>query len=137
MTSALVDCPACNNPVSRSAPACPRCGHAVREDLSRGAVVRRSDGSGVAAASDTTGLLGMICGVVSLGVAFIPSEISLLAVVLSLLAVIFSSVSLSRTGRGEASGRGMALTGLVTGILGLLIFLLAVTFLYTLFRDEL
>ncbi len=136
MSPTLVDCPACNTPVSRSAPACPRCGHPVSQDLSRGAVMRRSDGSGAAAASDTMGLVGMICGVLGIGIAFIPFEFSWIAIVFSLMAIVFSCVALSRISRGMASGRGMAITGLVTGILGLLLFVLAVVFMYRLYFSE-
>lgn len=127
----LVDCPACNSKVSMSASACPRCGHPIREELSHGAVLRRADGSGGAAASDTMSLMGMICGIVGIGVAFVPFEWSWIAVILSILAIIFSCVSLNRIGRGSASGKGMAVSGLITGGVGLVIFVLALVFVIT------
>jgi hypothetical protein len=98
--------------------------------------MRRSDGSGAAAASDTMGLVGMICGVLGIGIAFIPFEFSWIAIAFSLMAIVFSCVALSRISRGMASGRGMAITGLVTGILGLLLFVLAVVFMYRLYFSE-
>ena len=136
MGPALVDCPACSTSVSRSAPQCPKCGHPVREDLGRGAVMRRSDGSGAAAASDTMGLVGMICGVLGIGIAFIPFEFSWIAIVFSLLAIVLSSVALSRVSRGVASGRGMAVTGLITGILGVVLLFYAVFYLYQVLASE-
>ena len=125
MASTLVDCPACESTVSRSAAACPRCGHPIRDDLAHGSVMRRSDGTGAAAASDTMGLLSMTFGIVAIGLAFVPFDISWLAIVLSLMAIIFGGVALARVGRGAASGRGMAIAGLLTGVLGLILFLFA------------
>lgn len=127
---ALVDCPACDSPVSRTAPACPRCGHPVRDDMARGAVLARSDGSGPAAASDTLALAGLVCGVGSAALLLVPFEFSWLAAVTSPLAVVLSSVALARVGRGEASGRGMAMTGLVLGLLVLLVAVAAAVWVF-------
>ena len=122
MSPTLVDCPACRHSVSSAAPACPRCGHPVREDLVGGGVLRRSDGSGPAAASDTMALVSLICGVVSVGVFVVPDGISWVAIVPALLGIVLSLVALRRVVRGVASGRSMAVGGLVTGLLCLLLF---------------
>jgi uncharacterized membrane protein HdeD (DUF308 family) len=59
----------------------------------------------------------LVCGIVSLVLAllilFFP-----IAALLGLVAIILGIVGLSRASRGEASNRGQALAGLITGLLG-------------------
>ena len=63
------------------------------------------------------GVAALVFGVVSLVLAllilFFP-----LAALLGLVAIILGIVGLSRASRGEASNRGQALAGLITGLLG-------------------
>jgi hypothetical protein len=62
--------------------------------------------SGMAIASLVCGILGLV---------------TCCAIAPSALAVIFGGVSLSTIRRGEASGRGLAITGIVLGVIGLLV----------------
>lgn len=57
------------------------------------------------------GLLGLV-----LALLVLPAPLGAL---LGLLAVIFGVVGISRASRGEATNRGQAITGLITGILAL------------------
>lgn len=66
---------------------------------------RRTDGISIAA---------MICGILSF---FVP----VVGLVLAILAIVFGGIGIGRTNRNpELKGRGMAITGLILGILGLL-----------------
>jgi hypothetical protein len=58
-------------------------------------------------------IASLICGIVGL--------IACCLFVPSLLAVVFGIVAMGPTGRGEATGRGMAVAGLILGVIGLLI----------------
>lgn len=64
------------------------------------------------------GVAALVFGIVSLVLAllilFFP-----IAALLGLVAIILGIVGLSRASRGEASNRGQALAGLITGLLGL------------------
>jgi hypothetical protein len=74
----------------------------------------RTDGMSIAA---------MVCGILSF---FVP----ILGLVLAILAIIFGGVGLGRTNRDpELKGRGMAVTGLVLGILGMLFVIMVLTIL--------
>lgn len=65
---------------------------------------RRTDGLSVAA---------MVCGILSF---FVP----LVGLVLAILAIVFGGIGIGRTQRNpDLKGRGMAITGLILGILGL------------------
>jgi hypothetical protein len=77
-------------------------------------VVQRP-GSGVCVAAMVLGITGLVLG--------------FLWVIVPILAIIFAGVGLNQTKDGLRAGRGMAVTGLVTGLVGLLwwgILLLAV-----------
>jgi multisubunit Na+/H+ antiporter MnhB subunit len=67
------------------------------------------NGAGVAAL--VLGLLGLV-----LALLVLPSPLGAL---LGLLAVILGIIGISRAGRGEATNRGQAVTGLITGLLAL------------------
>jgi hypothetical protein len=74
----------------------------------------RTDGMSIAA---------MVCGILSF---FVP----ILGLVLAILAIIFGGVGLGRTNRDpELKGRGMAVTGLVLGIIGMLFVIMVLTIL--------
>lgn len=67
-------------------------------------------GAGMATAALVLGILALIlCWTVVGGI------------VLGLLALIFGIIAARRAGRGEAPGRGRAIAGIVTGVLGLLL----------------
>jgi multisubunit Na+/H+ antiporter MnhB subunit len=72
-------------------------------------LLKPRNGAGVAAL--VLGLLGLV-----LALLVLPAPLGAL---LGLLAVIFGIVGISRASRGEATNRGQAVTGLITGILAL------------------
>jgi hypothetical protein len=72
-------------------------------------VVKPRNGVGVAAL--VLGLLGLV-----LTLLVLPAPLGAL---LGLLALIFGIIGIGRVGRGEATNRGQAVTGLITGILAL------------------
>ena len=72
-------------------------------------LVKPRNGAGVAAL--VLGLLGLV-----LAILVLPAPLGAL---LGLLALIFGIIGISRAGRGEATNRGQAVTGLITGILAL------------------
>lgn len=63
------------------------------------------------------GIASMVLGILSVVLFFIPG----LPVVLGVLAIVFAVLGRKRVTRGEANNGGMAIAGLVTGIIGLLI----------------
>jgi hypothetical protein len=72
--------------------------------------------------TDGLSIAAMICGIVGL---FSPGA----GIILSIVAIVFGAVGLGRTRRySELRGRGMAVTGLVLGILGLLLSVFIVAF---------
>jgi hypothetical protein len=73
--------------------------------------VRRRNGMGTASL-----VLGVLALVLAVLIIF-----SALAIPLGLVAAILGGVGLSRAGRGEADNRAAAVTGLITGLLGLVI----------------
>jgi Na+/H+ antiporter NhaD/arsenite permease-like protein len=72
-------------------------------------LLKPRNGAGVAAL--VLGLLGLV-----LALLVLPAPLGAL---LGLLAVIFGIIGISRAGRREATNRGQAVTGLITGILAL------------------
>ena len=71
----------------------------------------------------------MVCGVVGLGLVCTIDTISVLGLVPSLLAIPLAIVALQRISKGVSSGRGLAWTGLVAGIIGSIIYLIALVYL--------
>lgn len=67
----------------------------------------------------------MTCGVVGLGLVCTIDVVSVLRLIPSLLALPLSISALVRIGRGDGGGRGLAWTGLLTGLLGTLLYLIA------------
>jgi len=75
---------------------------------------RRTDGLSIAS---------MICGILSF---FVP----VVGLVLAILAIVFGGIGLGRTNRNpDLKGRGMAITGLILGIIGMLFVILVLTIL--------
>ena len=79
-----------------------------------GAAPSRSLPTGMAVASLVLGILGLL------------TSAFLLGGLLGLVAIILGIIALGKIKRGEAGGRGMALGGIITGILALLVTILIV-----------
>lgn len=79
-----------------------------------GAAPTRSLPTGMAVASLVLGILGLL------------TSAFLLGGLLGLVAVILGVIALSKIKRGEAGGRGMAVGGIITGILAMLVTILIV-----------
>ncbi|MDQ2837932.1 MAG: DUF4190 domain-containing protein [Actinomycetota bacterium] len=71
---------------------------------------RTSSGSGMATASLVLGIIAAVSSFTVFG-----------GIILGLLAVIFGIIAVRRAGRGEATGRGRAVAGIVTGVLGIVL----------------
>ena len=71
------------------------------------------------------GITALVLGILSVVLFFIPG----LPVLLGILAIVFAVLGRKRVRRGEANNGGMAIAGLVTGIVGLLIGLVVVVFI--------
>jgi hypothetical protein len=79
---------------------------------------RRTDGISIAA---------MVCGILAF---FVPYA----GIVLAILAIVFGGIGMRRTkANPDLKGRGMAITGLVLGIVAFFVVLLAALFLVSLF----
>lgn len=63
------------------------------------------------------GIAALVLGILSIPTAFI-----LIGPVLAILAIIFGAVGLSRVKKRQATNKGVALAGLLTGIAGLILF---------------
>jgi hypothetical protein len=71
---------------------------------------------------------GGVLGIIAVVLSFIPF-IDFVAIVLGVLALIFGVVGLNKANRLGGAGKGMAITGIVTGIIAIaltVIFLIAV-----------
>ncbi|WP_025272854.1 DUF4190 domain-containing protein [Haloglycomyces albus] len=66
------------------------------------------------------GTAGLVCGVIGLALAWIPF-IAFFGWVLGILGIIFGSIGLAKANKGEATNKGMAIGGLATGILALVL----------------
>jgi uncharacterized membrane protein len=86
----------------------------------------RVDGSGppVKLPNDKLALAGMIAGVLSVLDIFIPG-LSWAEALPGTAAIVLSAMGLARIRRGETGGLGLAVAGLVTGVVGLVVFVLA------------
>ena len=73
--------------------------------------VRRRNGAGTAA---------LVVGIVSLVLAVLVI-FALLAIPLGIIAAILGGIGMSRASKGQADNRGQALTGLITGILSIVV----------------
>jgi len=73
-------------------------------------------------------LTGMILGIGSIVIALIPC-VNLVSPVPAILAIILSAIALSKVKAGTAGGKGMAMAGLICGIVGLVMFVVGMTVL--------
>lgn len=118
---ALIDCPECDAKVSSAATACPFCGSPIAPvapapfpvDL----YAARTPPKGLSVA-------GMACGVGGLVMMLAPC-LWLAAIVPDVLGVVLSAVALNKVGRGEQQGRGMAVAGLVCGLVGTVLYVVS------------
>lgn len=117
---ALMDCSECGHKISSQASACPACGHPVVPNrfLPYAAPASRSRSS--EPPSDALSLAAMLCGVGGLVMLFLPCA-WLLAGLPNVLGMLLGGLAMGKVRRGEAVGWGMAVIGLVTGIIGLLL----------------
>jgi len=127
---ALARCPECDNAVSRSAPGCPHCGHPLTPATAESTPLDLATGT----PSSSVALASMICGISGLVLLIVPC-IWWLSIVPDVLGVVLACVAFGKISRGQASGRGMAITGLVCGILGIIITVPLLIFLQYMFSD--
>jgi CubicO group peptidase (beta-lactamase class C family) len=78
-------------------------------------------------ASNGIGIAAMVVGIVSLFLWWIP----LLGLVVAIVAVVLGILGIRKASKGEATNKGMAIAGLVTGILGLIASLFVTIFFFT------
>ena len=83
----------------------------------------------VAAPSNGIGTAAGVLGIVGAVLMFIPF-VDFIAVVLGLLAVVFGAVGLSRAKNLGGAGRGMAITGIVLGIVAVAISFVFIAAIY-------
>lgn len=76
-----------------------------------------------------------IVGIVSLVVAFIPF-LGFVAVPGAIVAIILGVIGLQRANRMGGTSRGMAITGIVTGALAIVLFIIAVAVIYSYFATH-
>jgi hypothetical protein len=92
-------------------------------------------GGGVVAPRNGFGITALVLGI--LAVVFCWTAIG--GIVLGVLAIIFGILGINRANQGIASGKGMPIAGLVTGIVGLVIgvlFVIAVGSLFSFFGSQ-
>ena len=75
-------------------------------------------------------IAGMVTGIVSLLFICIPF-LSIIGFILGIIGIILSGIAIGQINKGQASGKGMAVAGLVTSIIALVISCFAVIGLYT------
>ncbi len=83
---------------------------------------RESNGIGVAAG---------VCGIIAVALCWIPF-IDYISIVLGALAMIFGALGVRHANRYDGAGKGMAVTGIVCGIVGLAIALIFLILIYAL-----
>lgn len=77
----------------------------------------------------------MVCGIVGFCIAFIPFAGAFISLVLAVLAVVMGGIAISKANKqpAEFGGKGMAITGLVLGIIQLAFVVLVLIFFASLF----
>ncbi|MEV5574797.1 DUF4190 domain-containing protein [Spirillospora sp. NPDC052269] len=78
--------------------------------------------NGMAITAFITGAFGLFCLLASLVLVFV----GLFGIISSVLAIVFGHIALSRIKRTGETGRGMAIAGLVTGYIGVSLWIVAV-----------
>jgi lysylphosphatidylglycerol synthetase-like protein (DUF2156 family) len=93
-------------------------------------------GSAAPAPSRSNGLAitALVTGIIALLLSWIPG-INLLAAVLAVVALVTGFLGMRNAGRPGVGGKGMAITGLVTGALAILLTILVYTALAAVFND--
>lgn len=76
---------------------------------------------GAPPAGDPTKTPGMAIAALVLGILAIPSAIILIGGLFGLIAIILGAIAAGKAKRGEVGGRGVAIGGIVTGVVGLII----------------
>ncbi len=84
----------------------------------------------VAQAGNGIGIAGGVCGIVAVVLCWIPF-IDYLSIVLGALAIIFGALGIRNANAHGGAGKGMAITGVVTGIVALVISVLFLAVVYT------
>lgn len=109
-------------PQDQPPPPPPSYGYPAQGGYGGGQPAKPSNGIGIAA---------LVIGIVSIFLFWFP----VLGLVLAILAVVFGIVGIRKASRGEATNKGMAITGVVTGGLALVGAILASIF-YLFLADE-
>jgi lysylphosphatidylglycerol synthetase-like protein (DUF2156 family) len=84
--------------------------------------------------SNAPAIAALVCGIVGVVLSWIPF-INFLAVILAIVAIITGVVGLRRAGPPEAPGKGMAIAGLITGAVALVVSVVVLWGIATLFTD--
>jgi uncharacterized membrane protein len=83
----------------------------------------------VAPPSNGIGTAAGVVGIIAIVLIFIP-YLDFLGVVLGLLAIVFGGLGVSRANRMGGRGKGMAVTGLVLGIIAVALFAILLIIVY-------
>ncbi len=70
-----------------------------------------------------TGTAGMVCGIVGLALSFVPL-VAFFVFPLGVLGAVLGAVGLSNVNKGRADNKGAAITGIVTGVLSVVLFVI-------------
>jgi hypothetical protein len=115
----LANCPECDARISTAALTCPGCGYPI----SQPAGYRATPVSSSISTNDSgISLLAMLSSISGCVLLFVPL-VWFIAIVPNILGIVLALVSLDRIKRNEASGWGMAIAGLLCGIIGSLLYL--------------
>jgi hypothetical protein len=76
------------------------------------------------------GIAGGVCGIVAVVLCWIPF-VDYVSIILGALAIIFGALGLRHANTHGGAGKGMAITGIVTGIVALVISVLFLAVVYT------
>jgi hypothetical protein len=122
-----VNCGRCGSPLAPGAKFCDVCGAPVNAGPRYGAPpqvgARGPVQQSVILAPSPTSITAMVTGIIGVVIVWFPF-LGLLAFPLAVCAIVFAAVSLGPINRGERGGKGFAITGLVTGVITLALFLL-------------
>ncbi len=84
----------------------------------------------VAPPGNGIGIAGGVCGIVAVVLCWIPF-VDYVSIVLGALAIIFGALGIRHANTHGGGGKGMAITGVVTGIVALVISILFLAIVYT------
>jgi hypothetical protein len=77
------------------------------------------------------GIAAGVCGIIAVALCWIPF-VDFVSIVLGALAIIFGALGIRRANQYGGAGKGMAITGIVCGIVGLAIALIFLLLIYAL-----